>query len=359
MDSLTGGEFFANTRLISGASGGMLGAGYYRELDWLEKRRMLGENGNADDRKYAGNVSKDLLNRICFKLVSGLFLPGMKETVGDQKYPSDRGVSFDDQVMTNMPELRNVRLSDYTEPEKQALIPVMVLSPVLLNDGRKMFISATHTSFFTRSDQHIATYERGVTGVEFTRLFQKQDADSLLFATALRMNASFPLITPYIQLPSEPPIKLIDAGIADNYGLQIAAEFLRIFKDWIIENTDGVMVVQIRDSENESRTLPRHERSSLLDQVMDPIGSSYSTFMASRDHLNDDYLQFAEQLLGGKFQYARLEYAPADSMGVRASLSWHLTEKEKVNIEASLKNGFNQRGMEKVKNFLQPPPPGQ
>lgn len=354
LDSITSGAFFDNTRLISGASGGMLGAGYYRELTWLGKRQMLPENTTLHDRKYAANVSKDLLNRICFKLVSGLFLPGMKETVGDQHYVSDRGFSFDDQVMTNMPELRNVRLSDYTEPEKQALIPVMVLSPVLLNDGRKMFISATHTSFFTRSDQHIASYERGVTGVEFTRLFEKQEADSLLFVTALRMNATFPLITPYIQLPSEPPTKLIDAGIADNYGLQIAAEFLRIFRDWINENTDGVMVVQIRDSENESLTLPRHQRSSLIDQVMDPIGSTYSSFMASRDHLNDDYLQFAQQLLGDKFQYARLEYAPADSMGVRASLSWHLTEKEKTNIEASLKNSFNRKGMDKVQSFLQP-----
>jgi hypothetical protein len=286
--------------------------------------------------------------------VSGLFLPALHEQVGDQRYISDRGVSWDLQAQDNMPELRGIRLADYREAEYQALVPMMIVSPVVLNDGRKMFISSSPVGYLSRGDHSIGGVDRGVTGVEFRRLFAKQDADSLLFATALRMSATFPYITPYIQLPSDPPTKLIDAGVADNFGTQVAASVIDNFSQWLIENTDGVLILQIRDSESQSLVLPRHQQSNLLDQVFDPLGSAYSSFIDSHDHLNEDYLEFAKAKLGGHFHYARLEYASTDSSGVRASLSWHLTNKEKKDIESSLRSPFNQAGMKDVKEFLDP-----
>ena len=56
------------------------------------------------------------------------------------------------------------------------------------------------------------------------------------------MSASFPYITPNVNLPSEPSLEIMDAGLADNFGVSDAVLFLYNFKDWISENTSGVIV---------------------------------------------------------------------------------------------------------------------
>jgi hypothetical protein len=65
--------------------------------------------------------------------------------------------------------------------------------------------------------------------VDFGRLFAGQEADSLRFSTALRANASYPYVLPQVRLPTEPIIRLMDAGYRDNYGIASAARFLHVF----------------------------------------------------------------------------------------------------------------------------------
>jgi hypothetical protein len=65
------------------------------------------------------------------------------------------------------------------------------------------------------------------------------------------MSATFPYITPTVTLPSYPEMEIMDAGLADNFGFTDAIKFLHVFKDWIAENTSGVILVSIRDSKKE------------------------------------------------------------------------------------------------------------
>ncbi len=59
LDSITHGELMKKTFLISGASGGMLSAAYFREL-YLQKSK--GSNINLQDKKYTDDIAGDLLN---------------------------------------------------------------------------------------------------------------------------------------------------------------------------------------------------------------------------------------------------------------------------------------------------------
>jgi hypothetical protein len=88
LDSITAGKMMESTRLITGASGGMVGASYYREL-YLKKK--LGDIENIWGKEYSDRISKDLLNRTILKVVTSLFLPTAKEWVGGSRYDSDRG----------------------------------------------------------------------------------------------------------------------------------------------------------------------------------------------------------------------------------------------------------------------------
>lgn len=285
LDSLSDGQMMESTRLITGASGGMVGAAYYRELHLLKK---LGNLENPWLPEYYDRVTKDLLNRTILKIVTSLFLPTAKEWVGGKKYDSDRGWSFDDQLVANLEVFQNRRLGDYVSWEESALIPQMIFSPVVINDGRRLYISAIPATYLTRSYNFDGSLEDGVSGIDFRRFFREQDADSLLFVTALRMNASFPMITPYVRLPSSPPMELIDAGVADNYGLETASRYLRHFAKWFRDNTAGLMLLQIRDSRLQSMDLPKYHSKNFVKQLLDPIGSTYSAYYMSNDLSTED-----------------------------------------------------------------------
>ncbi|MGU7714742.1 hypothetical protein, partial [Escherichia coli] len=59
LDLLFKGKLMEQTFLMNGASGGMLGAAYFREL-YFEKSK--GKNINLQDPQYTANIGKDLLS---------------------------------------------------------------------------------------------------------------------------------------------------------------------------------------------------------------------------------------------------------------------------------------------------------
>src|SRR6478752_6630601 len=67
LDTITKSKFFSNCFLICGASGGMMGAAYFREL-YLQKK--LGKISSLQHQQYIDNISKDLLNPVFTSLVA-------------------------------------------------------------------------------------------------------------------------------------------------------------------------------------------------------------------------------------------------------------------------------------------------
>jgi hypothetical protein len=82
--------------------------------------------------------------------------------------------------------------------------------------------------------------------LEFFKLVS--DSASFSLATAARMSATFPFVSPAVNLPTDPPLRVVDAGYYDNYGVTVAASWIRQNRQWIRDNTSGVLVVQIRDA---------------------------------------------------------------------------------------------------------------
>src|SRR5690554_7238636 len=63
MDSLSDNDFSKHIQMITGASGGMIGAAYYRDLMLMENDSLI---SSRLDQEYLENISKDLLNRLTF-----------------------------------------------------------------------------------------------------------------------------------------------------------------------------------------------------------------------------------------------------------------------------------------------------
>ncbi len=346
-DSSSQGKLMKHTMLMTGASGGMIGAAYFRELVLRNKTDSLAISPYHASHQY--NIAKDNLNSIVFSLlVNDFFIGGFRSDDQDSDYPKDRGYAFEKQLEMNTAGLLNKSISAYKIPEQKAQIPMMVMAPTIMNDGRKLFISPQNVSYLaTDSDQ------KSWSGVDFLRLFEKQGSDSLTFYSALRMNAAFPYITPNVSLPSDPPIGIMDAGIADNFGITNAVQFLHVFRDWISVHTSGVIILSIRDSKNEI-PISSNERTSMIEKFTKPISSIYSSFENLQNINNNSQIQNARTWFDGSLDYLVIEYNPQLNTNVtdKASLNWRLTEKEKQSLLENISSEVNQGKIRKLQKLL-------
>ena len=132
---------------------------------------------------------------------------------------------------------------------------------MIIEDGRRLLISnldlhkltGATGGEITDDDPGSTSHLYSLSALEFFRLFPL--ATDFHLATGVRMSASFPYVSPAVNLPTDPPRRVVDAGYYDNYGIQLAAAWAQVNFEWLIRETSGVVLVQIRDaiSEEERR----------------------------------------------------------------------------------------------------------
>jgi hypothetical protein len=368
-DSTLGGNLMKNAFLITGASGGLVGASYFREL-YLKK--LKGDSVNLYSTDYLNNISRDILNPMIFSLVvNDIFFRFQNFEYQGNQYPKDRGYAFEQQLNQNLGNIfTDKKLSDYREPERKAEIPMMILSPTIINDGRKLYISPQNMSYMTGINGHDDSgYNSKIKGIEFRRFFSGQNADKLRFLSAIRMSATFPYVTPNVELPSDPEMEIMDAGLSDNFGIRDAVSFLFVFRKWIHENTGGVVFMIIRDSEKNGE-IEKKTEPSVIQKITTPIGSLYTNWDYLQDFNNDQLLESAAGWFGGDFSVVDFEYIPKprywDKLIAkkidpaemekkpreRAALSWHLTTREKESLSRTINEGNNQLSLSKLKTLI-------
>jgi len=352
-DSVTNGNLFKHTVSISGASGGLIGAAYYRELKLMQKR---GEDIMVFNPEYLANIGKEALNPIIFSLLTNdIFIRYQSFNYGGYSYPKDRGYAFEQKLNTNLNGVLDKKISDYKMAELNADIPMLFLAPTSVNDGRKLYITPNSSCYMSsksiKNDSLNTLMDNR--SVDFLRMFKNQDAKNLSFLTALRMSASFPYITPNVNLPSEPSLEIMDAGLADNFGVSDAILFLYNFKDWIAENTSGVLILTIRDSKK-AAIIEKKQNLSILDKLSTPISNIYNNWSNIQDTRNDLLIEYASEWFQGDLNHAMLTYDAGvqfsdDSLDKmkhieeRASLNWRLTGREKYNIRNAIYSVENQK----------------
>ena len=349
-DSLMNGKLFDHTMLLTGASGGMFGATYLREL--LLKKRQ-GEEINLYDKKYIDNISKDLLNSIAFTIASNdLFLPWTKFETGGFSYRKDRGYVFEKQLNENTDNAFEKNLGDYKQPEEEAKVPMVFITPSIVNDGRRMIISPHGVSYMTMAPIGIEERNMELDAVDFGHLFADQGAQNLKFTTALRMNATYPYILPNVHLPTSPGIEVMDAGFRDNYGIMSATRFIQVFQDWIKENTSGVVLIQV-SGWDKLEEIQASDNEGTLESILNPLGIA-GRIMMLQDYEHDNSLGLIYDILGkDNFDVIRFAYHPGKE-AERASMTFHLTKREKKDILNSFYLPKNQKSLNRLIEVMSP-----
>ncbi|AXY76531.1 patatin-like phospholipase family protein [Paraflavitalea soli] len=350
LDSLSNGELMRKTAFITGASGGMLGAAYFRELS---RAKAAGAAIRLQDDKYVDDISGDLLNALFTSFVArDLASPAQKFNVDGYQYVKDRGYAFEQKLNQNTHGFLNKQLKDLNEDEVNARTPLMLFSSVITQDSRKMLISTQPMSYLMKpvyDTNKLAEIEPDA--VDYQSMFAGQDPMNLRLLTALRMNATFPYVLPNVWLPTNPVIDVMDAGLRDNYGLETTIRYLQVFQTWIRENTSGVVLIQIRD--RKIAGWEPFEASNITEIATKPVLLLQHNWYKMQEYSQNDLLCLSQQILGKHFYKLSFQYLPKKE-DARAALNFHLTKSEKLDINEALFSANNQQSFQFFKELLKP-----
>lgn len=348
-DSLSGGKLFRHTAMFTGASGGMIGATYWRGLHDLYHE---GKVDNPYLPEYQKNIAKDLLNSIVFSLASvDLISPFNKISLAGYSYTKDRGYAMEQEMIRNTDGVLDRRIGDYKQREEDGKTPMAIINGTIINDGRRLMIASQPLGYLTQSEYGLnnETYS-AIDGVDFATFFSNNDPYNLRLTTAMRMTSTFPYVLPVIKLPSTPNMNIMDAGLRDNFGMELASRYVHVFRNWIKENTSKVIVLQIRDT-REYEVFPPSEMNTLGKMLSDPlfaIHNKWEPFQSYNQGYTKDYL---EEYLGDKLEYVTLQYIPEEGKK-SAPLNFHVTAKEQENLLKSIYHKENTKQLQKLLRLL-------
>lgn len=345
LDSITNGTIMKKTFLINGASGGMIGAAYFREL-YL--RKLRGDNIQLQNSQYIDDIAGDILNPLFTSFFArDLIAPAQKFTVGPYRYVKDRGYSFEQKLNDNTRGFLNKQLGDYVNEEKSATIPLMFFNSVITRDSRKMIICTQPVRFMMQGNIDSSKIpEADPDAVDFVSFFKKQDPYNIRMLSALRMNATFPIVLPNVWLPSDPVIDVMDAGLRDNYGQETTLRFLSSFDDWIRENTSGVLVIQIRDRQGGGWENP-YLSDDITDHATKPFLLLQHNWFKMMEYFQNDMLDYFTTNNGIPVHKLVFQYA-ASNQENKAALNFHLTRREERDIINSIGSEGNRESFKKL-----------
>jgi len=395
-------DFPKHLRIITGASGGMVGASYY--VGSVQKDGSLQNGFHPED--IAQDFLTPIINSLVFREVPFLAVPA-------DYYDRDRGEMLDRAMEGEVPRIDpgvRARLNavfarsfaDLAPGEREGWRPSLIFSPMIIEDGRRLLVSNRHVPFLTvnrgdfllpnrptftdpdGSTRVASTQKKGRSSkrvkagddkqdvysrpaVEFFRLFP-ESRDRFRLSTAARMNATFPFVSPAVSIPTKPPRRVVDAGYFDNTGVSVAAGWLYQHREWVAKSCSGVIVIQVRDfashRENRHLSLPGEVGGSYLPGLTGPLSAVDHARSASANFRNDDELRQLSEFFRSYF-VANPTAAPPQGTDqffttvvferyTDVGMNWYLSKSDKKDILDSWDKGeenMNPASLQKLREW--------
>lgn len=345
IDSISKRKFSPNVQMVTGASGGMIGAAYFRELQMMEQDSLI---VNRLDKQYVSKLSSDLLNRLSFSIsTSDIFFRFQKVEINGRWYSKDRGFAFEEELKENLDGVFDRTLGEYKAVEQSGKVPTFIFTPTIINDGRRLLISSQHHGYLqatSQLDKRIGLNPQ-IENIEYLKYFESLNPEEVRFTSVMRMSATFPYIMPMVTMPTSPGMQIMDAGIRDNYGTKTTVRYLLSLRKWIRENTSGVIVLKIRDSKKTLRG-ESYEEIGLIERMFLPFSNMYGNFPRVQDFNQDELFSTAVRSLD--FPIDVITFNLREEFKDRIALSWHLTKQEKQKILDALNTESNQNALQRL-----------
>jgi hypothetical protein len=145
----------------------------------------------------------------------------------------------------------------------------------------------------------------------------------------------------------------MDAGLRDNFGQETTLRFLYVFKDWLKENTGGIILIQIRDHERGGWEKP-YESTDISDILTKPGTILQHNWYKLQEYAQNDEIAYAQNFLDSNFHRITFQYVPEEE-DKGATLNFHLTASEKKEVISSMTRPNNLQSFEEVMKYLSEP----
>jgi hypothetical protein len=236
------------------------------------------------------------------------------------------------------------RFQDLAGAESTGKLPSLIVSPTIIEEGGPLLIS----------NLDLGTV-RG--GMEFFKLFP--GTRGLKLSTAARMNAAFPYVTPATSLPTDPPLRPVDAGYYDNYGVSLAADWMTKNNDkaWLKvleDNTSGIVLIQIRAyplslAEKRGPLSWISNGAQWLTAPIEGYTTVYKKAMLSRNQNKIEALEKYFNSNRGGVSFFSSFVLQCDE---EAPLSWNITSANRDRLKSSLLRPTNQTQINQIISIL-------
>lgn len=274
-------------RLVTGASGGMVGSAYYvamkNEVANKEEhdehlpissvverlnRDTLCARARKEMREELGcieSINKELDPHYptFFPYSRDSLTPVAHQLVREDIHPlklirepttKDRGRVLEDQWLT-----LDQTFSELSNQEKSGRIPSLFVTPLAFWKEKYGNAGESFAMPLVISNQNTPSHPADNNRNTMTLFDLFPDVlDEFKVKTAIRMNATFPYVSPALALPTMPQVRVVDAGYYENYGIAAAASWLVSKPDsnrketslspleWLKREGLGVILIQIR-----------------------------------------------------------------------------------------------------------------
>jgi hypothetical protein len=313
--------FLRHVRIITGASGGMVGAAHY--VSAIEPAHPV-----PDLAAVRAGVTADSLSAV----TRALILPGF-----------ERGRALEMAWEEHAPRLARP-FQVLADGEWSGWRPSLVFTPMMVEDGRRLIISNLDLAALTLTRGGPSSCladepcDQSVSGVELFAC-PGEGVDRLRLSTAARLSATFPWVTSAALLPSQPARRLVDAGYYDNFGVDVASLWIRQHAGWIRDSTSGLLVVQIRDTQSQG------ERKNVLfppgpgvvqewySALSTPLEGDLQARMSTQSFRNDDELGLvaSHPAFADRPGFVATTLFELDG---KAPLSWYLSDEDVRSMKA-------------------------
>jgi hypothetical protein len=226
-------DFLRHVRIITGASGGMVGAAH-----------LVSALGPAGPTLPIDTIIEGAARDSLTAVTRALILPH-----------SDRGKALERVWERNTDDRLAMPFRALLDGESAGWRPSLIYAPMMVEDGRRLIVSNLDLGAITQALGPLAACATDCPqSTSAVQLFAcgGKGLDELKLSTVARLNATFPWVTSAALLTTKPNRRVVDAGYYDNYGIDIATTWILKNAAWLQANTSGVLLLQIRDGTSEA-----------------------------------------------------------------------------------------------------------
>ena len=305
-------DLFSAIRLISGTSGGSVGAMYVASA--YENGRM-GDKSTSLQNWAAESVEDPLWRALIYR---DIYRPLRAFT---------STVDYDDRAQALERAWRrhigDVGVSDWTLDAASGRRPAVIFNTTVQSSGRRVLISTAGNVPGRNSP------------INFSDIYPGKGID---IATAVRLSSTFPLVVPFARDGQHlQPTRFVDGGYSDLFGVASATE-------WLQSTLSGS---QVKPDGERTRVLLLQVRTPFLRL---PVTMGFPNWA---DQFDDDQTRIA--LLRSGLNSRACISTVSFELGGDSAIEWHITAAQLADIDDQWKRGTFDPAIESVIAFLNGP----